>query len=149
MSTLRETAVLQAAMTQLNTGTPGGVPQTQRSRADDIAPASLPAMGLRPVVEDVTRPGGARGPLSKRTLLMALDCWGVATGSAAIDQVIDPMLEWATKALGGSNLGGLVDQVNEVKLAWKSDFEGQPYGKATVYFEVHYQTRVNDATVAA
>lgn len=134
---------------QLNTGTPGGVPQAERSRGDDIPPTTVTAIGVRPFKETVRRPGGPSSPIVKRELVVAVECWAAAVGAQTVDQALDPLLEWVTAALAGSNLNGLVHAALEAEIQWDAERKDSQYGKATVFLVAHYQTLIGDATSAA
>lgn len=139
MSTLRE-QLLSQVLVQLNTSTPAGVPLAERSRGDDIPPATATAISVRPIREVTSRAGGPGSAVVHRKLLLAVECWAAAGTGQAVDQVLDPLLEWVTKALGGSTLGGKAHVALEDDIQPDAELRDGPYGKATVFVTVSYQT---------
>lgn len=145
MSSLRE-QILADVNTALNTGRPPGVPAADRSRADDIPETVATAISVRPFRERVERVGSAKGPLAQRQLVIAVDCWASAAGDQPVDQALDPLLEWVTKALGGQTLAGKAHSVEEAEIRWDMARRDGAYVRVPVLVAVRYQTLRNDAT---
>lgn len=140
MATLRE-RIIAAALTALNTGRPPGVPEATRLKTTPYEPLQLPAMTIYPVREDVEEVGGRFGPIVSRTLTFRVECR--ATGEP-VDQKLDPLLAWATKALAGNNLNGLVIDIAEIGTEWAVEPAEAVHGIALVDFTALYATKTND-----
>lgn len=140
MATLRE-RIIAAALTALNTGRPADVPEATRLKTTPYEATQLPAMTIYPVREDVEDVGGRFGPIVKRALTLRIECR--ATGEP-VDQKLDPLLAWATKALSGNNLGGLVIDIAEIGTEWAVEPAEAVHGIALVDFTALYATKTND-----
>jgi hypothetical protein len=140
MSTLRE-RIIAAVVTALNTGRPSNVPEATRLKTTPYEPSQLPAITVYPVREEVEDVGGRFGPIVKRALTLRVECR--ATGDP-VDQKLDPMLAWATKALSGNDLGGLVIDIAEAGTEWAVEPAEAVHGIAIADFTALYATKTND-----
>jgi|GEM_PF-3680682 len=144
MSSIREQAI-GAIVAALNTSTPEGMPTARRERLSPYGPGALP--GLNVVIPDlggraqeaVEQKAGTRG-LVQRSLAIGVECYASGSGT----QALDSLLCWASQALAGSTLGGLVVRVDETGTAWESASAERDFWKATALFRVLYLTRVAD-----
>lgn len=144
----RRELVTVAALAALNTDRPVGIPVTRRVRGFDQPKSEALAISLRQFKEEIDKgPGPAGGGISKRALILAIDCRAQGSSSATPEQVLDPALEWVTRKLGGSRLGGLVFSTLEVEIRWDDEQADHAYARATVYVVCRYETLVADATV--
>jgi hypothetical protein len=145
MNSIRE-QIIQAALALLNTGTPSGVPQTQRARMEGYDPSELPAIAIKSVrEEDEYEKEGKRSYFLKRTFTLRVE---VRVVGPAPDQLADPMLVWAGKQLGGQTFlsGGvnLAEECLEALTEWQYASEDQPYVLAQLDFRVYYNTLKTD-----
>lgn len=149
--TIRE-QIIQAVLSALNTGRPGGVPAAIRSRYHNLIVSALPAVTVFPescVPVAIQQP---RGPLVEWSLNLVVEC--VAAGDAGMspDAAVDPLVAWVTKVLGANRFGGLAIRTDEGKTTFQMGFSGQgrtPLCRARVEIQVQYTTRANDAEQAA
>lgn len=144
MSSVRE-QVIAAVMTALNTGRPGGVPATERTRMLALEASQLPSTVLVPRRESVQFKGGRWSPLVERTLTVELEHRALGSAGVTPDQAADAQLSWPVKALCGNTLGGLAMEIRETGTEWGYSDEGQPGVLASQSFEIAYTTRVADA----
>lgn len=118
MATIRE-QIVAAMVAALNTGTPGGVPVTERTRRIAVPEtAALSSIVLRPVrtiPEEVGSPGSPKS-LVRMTVAIEMLIAGSATDRP--DKLVDPIYEWVIKALVGNNLGGLCHTITEGESAF-------------------------------
>jgi len=156
MSTIREQLVA-SAVTALAAGTPPGVPPPVRTRLDSPSADQLPALTVYQAAETVEsmhdyRAGGAsRGPIVRRTLLLNIEVLTKAGEGAEPDKAADPILAWATKALGAAgNFGGLANQpADEVGTKFEYEQAETSFCRATMTFRLEYQSRADDAEAVA
>jgi hypothetical protein len=147
MSSIRE-QIIEAAMVLLNTGTPGGVPATQRARMEDYTPEELPAITIKAMrEEDAYEKEGARSYFLARTFTLRVE---VRVAGPAPDQLADPLLVWAGQVLGGqvfpSGAVNLATDCVESLLEFQYASEDQPYVLAQLDFRVYYSTLKGDPT---
>lgn len=142
MPTIRE-QIIEAAVATVNTGAPSGVPQCTRTQMQPTESADLPAMTCFPIREEINNTKTGRwGPLLVRTLYLRFVVY--ATGNPA-DAALDPIVEWLSKQLGGSNIGGLAEDCVEHELTWQYDEGNFAVAAVAMDFRVTYQTLRNDA----
>jgi hypothetical protein len=149
VGTVRE-SIIQGLVTQLNTGTPAGVPAAQRTRLAALQVGELPSIIVFPLSEEPEIQGGNRGPLVRATLTTAIECRGKGSATLRPDQAVDPLLAWVVKALGGRRLsdgagGHLTHPIKEGRTTWRYEFADDALCLATVELEVPYQHLVADA----
>ena len=156
MSTIRE-QIVASAVAALATGAPPGVPAPMRTRLDSPSADQLPALTVYQATETVEpmhdyRAGRAsRGPIVKRSVLLNVEAITKATTNAEPDKAADPILAWATKALGAAgNLGGLAnDPADEVGTKFEYEQGETSFCRATMTFRIQYQSRADDAEQVA
>lgn len=124
-----------------------------RTRLESPSADQLPAMtmyqgieGVSPMREPEPGQGTADDPVVRRALTLKVDVLVKATGDAA-DTAADPFLAWATSAIiGAGNFGGLADRkATETGTEFSYEEVDYKYVRATMQFEVQYQTLVDDA----
>jgi len=156
MSTIREQLVV-SAVTALATGTPSGVPAPVRTRLDSPSADQLPALTVYQAAETVEtmrdyRAGGtSRGPIVRRSLLLNVEVLTRADEGTEPDKAADPILAWATKALGAAGtMGGLTNQpADEVSTKFEYEQGETSFCRATMTFRIEYQSRADDAEAVA
>ena len=156
MSTIREQLVV-SAVAALATGAPSGVPVPVRTRLDSPSADQLPALTVYQAAETVEtmrdyRAGGAsRGPVVRRSLLLNVEVITKAGAGAEPDKAADPILAWATKALGAAaSFDGLANQpADEAGTKFEYEQGETSFCRATMTFRIQYQSRADDAEVAA
>ena len=152
MSTIRE-QIVTAAVTALGTGTPPGVPSPVRTRLDSPSADQLPALTVYQAAETVEtmrdyREGrGSRGPVVRRSVLLNVEVLTKAGTGEEPDKTADPILAWATKALGtAGNLGGLANNpADETGTKFEYEQSETLFCRATQTFRIQYQSRADDA----
>lgn len=156
MSTIREQLVA-SAVTALATGAPSGVPAPVRTRLDSPSADQLPALTVYQAAEtvetmrDYHAGGTSRGPIVRRTLLLNIEVLTKADEGAEPDKAADPILAWATKALGAAaSFDGLANQpADEAGTKFEYEQGETSFCRATMTFRIEYQSRADDAEVAA
>jgi hypothetical protein len=145
MSTIRE-QIIEAAVTAVNTGAPVGVPACVRTQMQPAEQAQLPAMTCYPFREEVVdNKTGRWSPLIVRTMYLRFVVY--ASGNPA-DGALDPIVLWIGQKLGGSQLGGLAQDVMEHELNWQYDEGNFSVAAVGVDFRVTYQTLRNDPSLS-
>lgn len=113
MATIRE-QILAAMVVALNTGTPGGVPPTERTRRIAVTEsAALNSIVLRPqrvLTEEIHPPGS---PITRARMTVEIEMKKSGTSADRPDKLVDPLYEWVVKALVGNTLGGLCHGIDE------------------------------------
>jgi hypothetical protein len=149
LSTIRD-QILDAIGTALNTGRPSGIPAAERSPVDPYEGGlGEVAIAYRPFTESCARAGGRSGPLTHRKLVVRFAVRASGNGSEEAEQLADPVLEYLTAKLGGTNLGGLAHQVDEAVIRWDLAVRDTSYILVPVLCAISYQTKVADATQRA
>ncbi len=142
MSTIRE-QIIKAAVAAVNAGAPAGVPACVRTLMQPSEQSQLPAITAFPVREEIKGDATGRwGPIIGRTLYLRFVVY--ASGNPA-DGALDPIVEWVSKQLGGSQLGGLANDTVENELIWQYDEGNYAVAAVAIDFRVEYQTRRDDA----
>ena len=156
MSTIRERLVA-AAVTALATGAPSGVPAPVRTRLDSPDANPLPALTVYQAAETVEtmrdyRAGGAsRGPVVRRAVLLNVEVLTKAGAGEEPDKAADPILAWATKALGAAGtFDGLANNpADETGTKFEYEQSETSFCRATMTFRIQYQSRADDAEAVA
>jgi hypothetical protein len=143
VSSIRE-RIAAAAVVELNTGTPGGVPQTERSRTADYQPADLPAIVVYLMRDVHERVGGGSGPIYRSRVTLFVECRASGTGSLRADQAVDPLYLWVVKALAGKRLpdgaGGFLNHdIFEGDTTFAYEQGNVPHCLASTEMVVEYQ----------
>lgn len=144
MSTIRE-QLIEAAVAAVNNGAPTGVPTCVRTLMQPTEQAQLPAITAFPIREEIDNTKTGRwGPLITRTLYLRFVIY--ASGDPA-DSALDPIVEWVSRTLGGSQLGGLAQDAVEHELTWQYDEGNYAVAALAMDFRITYQTLLNDAAL--
>jgi len=156
MSTIRE-QIVAAAVTALATGIPPGVPAPVRTRLDSPSTDQLPALTVYQAVEtvdamrDLKAGGTSRGPIVRRSVLLNVEVLTKAGTGDEPDKAADPILAWATKALGAAGtFGGLANHpADEIGTKFEYEQAETSFCRAKMTFRIQYQSRVDDAGAVA
>lgn len=144
MATIRE-QIINAAVAAVNSGAPSGVPQCVRTVMQPSEQDQLPTITVFPFREEIDNlKTGRWGPLIVRTLYLRFVIY--ASGNPA-DGALDPIVEWVSRQLGGSNLGGLAQDAVEHELTWQYDEGNFAVAAVAMDFRITYQTLRNDAAL--
>ena len=147
MATIRET-IMDAILSLLNTGTPGGVPQAKRSYLYAIDEAQLPSIVFFSEKEDAKLFGSENMPaITLRTLSIVVECRAKGDATNRPDEILDPLLSWVVKALSGKRASANVGPyhlIYEDGTEWDFDQTDHSYVLAKVRFGVQYQSKVSD-----
>lgn len=146
MSTILE-QIVAAMVTELNTGTPVGVPTAQRSRHKEIKPAEEPggAISVYPLRNQPVEVGGRWGPLTAARATILIDCTAIGTALVRPDQAVDPLRAWVVKKLAGNTYGGLAHDTEESDTTFEYEHGDAPICRAGVEMIVSYQHLTADA----
>jgi hypothetical protein len=152
MSTIRE-QIVAAAVTALATGTPPGVPAPVRTRLDSPSADELPALTVYQAAETVEpmrdlRAGGvSRGPVVRRSVLLNIEVLTKAGTGEEPDKAADPILAWATKALGAAGtFNSLANHpADEVGTKFEYEQAEASFCRSMMTFRIQYQSRADDA----
>jgi hypothetical protein len=147
MATIRET-ILDAILSFLNTGTPGGVPQAKRSFLYTIDSAQLPSITFYAEKEDATvQHAENMAAITLRVLTVVVECRAQGDATNRPDEILDPLLSWVVKALSGrraTDSTGPYHLIFEDSTEWDYEQADHAYAMATVRIGVQYQSKVND-----
>ena len=97
MATIREQIVAKVQL-KVNTGTPGGVPQTERARTFALAPDQLMSSVVYGKRDEVKEPE-ARRPASQTNVILHFELRAKATPTTSPDLLLDPVIDWIVKTL--------------------------------------------------
>ena len=122
-------------------------------RLQNLETVGLPHSILRPTGETVelANPDSLRCPVVVRDLRVAVDCRvGVAEGQT-VEDALDALLVWVTKAiLADPRLGALAIHTEENGTDWAGeDSADGTLALATINFTVRYRTKTNDQEAKA
>ena len=133
--------IRDAVMTALNTDTPTGIPMATKRRVMPGEPVREPFIAVFLGREQVTHPGGSRGPIADRPLEVLIELGTATDDLANVDDLIEPLRAWLVKALGDSNLGGLASEVQELGVTERATYKLDLYNAlAITAWTVRYQT---------
>ncbi len=148
MATIREQIVVKA-LTRVNTGTPGGVPQTERARTFALAPEQLMSSIVYAKREEVREQDGRRKPAVQTNVILHFELRSKASGTNSPDLLLDPVVNWIIKALAGSFEAGLWEDVEylDTDLEWaQADYA---FCLATVRLKVLSSINAKDPSAIA
>jgi hypothetical protein len=140
MSTVRQD-IRDAFITAINTARPVGVPEATRRRFIPGQRVSSQRLGVFFVKEENVQPGGRSGAVTKRALTLATQVVDAVEDPEDADDSVEPSLTWLVSVLAGSNLGGLVFDIQETATVWETQNHDLFYVAATVTWTVTYQTQ--------
>lgn len=147
MATIRE-QILAAMVTALNTGTPVGVPQTERTRRLAVqGTATTNSIVLRPTRSTTEEIGSPNSPITRARMTVEVEMQMAGTVADRPDKLIDPLYEWIVKALVNNRLGGLCHGIDEGESSFQYGAEGQyPNVMLTVEMSVPFSYLAADPT---
>jgi hypothetical protein len=148
MASVRD-QIVAAAIVELNTGAPGGIPTAERVRLAELAPTDLPSILVFPSSDAPEEIGGGGGAIVRSRLTLVVECRAAGTASIRPDQAVDPLAVWVVKALGNKRLpAGGGQFLNHDIVQGETTFsfeEGEaPYCLAAIEMIVVYQHLVAD-----
>lgn len=123
---------------------PAGVPSATKRRW--MPGADVPAMAVIFLDEPVAPKPSPGFPLARRSLALGIECVAGADLPELSDDEVEPMLAWATAALGETNLAGLALSIEEQSTVWDAAQADRFYLRATLRLNIEYQTKRNDLT---
>lgn len=138
-----------AVIARLNLSRPGDIPEATPRRAIEGEPIEEPEIGVYLGDEKVTQIGGRWGEYVERTQEIYVQHRSIAERNEELDDVIEPLLAWATRALCGArqDFGGLALDVTEVRTFRSPQRGDRFYQVATQLFAINYRTRRDDQTL--
>jgi hypothetical protein len=146
---LRRT-LLDAFKTTLNTNTPSGIPAARVRRSLPESRITEPEINIYFAAEDVTVKGGRFGPLVTRDVRIIVECRHVTTDPDAVDTIMDPLMDWVSKAINSSgNLNSLAIDVVEIGSTWTPFYLEKYYPITRTSFVVTHQTSRKDPNAAS
>ena len=145
----RRLAIRDAVVAALNAGRPADVPEASTRRFVPGNPLDCARLAVFMAEEPVEGVGGPRGPIVRRQLSMAVQALAVSEEPDDLDDLVEPMLAWAVRALAAATFGGLAHEVVEQRTTWETARVGDRYAvAATLYLAVPYQSARADLTRA-
>jgi len=152
VSTVRERLVA-AAVLALATGAPSGVPVPVRTRLDSPTADQLPALTVYQAAEmvepmrDFRAERSSRGPIVRRAVVVNVEVIAKAGIGSEPDNAADPILAWATKAIGAAGtFDGLANNpADEVGTKFEYEQGETSFCRATMSWRIQYQSRADDA----
>lgn len=140
MASIRAQALAAMAAALAGAGKPAGV-FVHRQRALPIERDALPAIVLYVLEEEGEPVAQAGDPLRARHCTVRAECRVACAISEIPDDVLDPLVTWAVKALvGDQQLGGLTNFVTEQHTSWDAVAADKVYAAAAVDFLMAYDT---------
>lgn len=124
---------------------PADVPEATKRRWVLGASTNDPAISVIFLEEPSEQPM-PYGALTRRALLLGIECTASAALPDLADDVVEPMINWTVSALGDTNLNGLAHVIQEQNTSWETAQADKFYVRATVRFTIVYQTKRNDLT---
>lgn len=132
--------VRDAVIDTLNTDTPSDLPQATKRRWLPGTPLKEPSIAVFFNEEENRLPGGRTSGLAARRLQIAIQCADAVESPEEADDAMEAMLSWVVKALGDTQLGGLVSWTEELGTKWYVTVLDRVYVQAVVVFALYYQT---------
>jgi len=123
------------------------IPDAKKLRGYSIDEKQLPAIRVSPMLDDAQQQGGVAGPITYRTMTMAVDCFASADSSEDPLDKIDLLLAWTVSALcgrRGTANAGPFKILREQKTEWFYAQKDLTYVRARARFEIEYQSKTND-----
>lgn len=145
--------IMDSIKTRLNAvGKPSGL-TVELLRLGNMESVSLPHVLVRLIDEDVelASPNNLRSPVAVRLLRLAIDCRAAATGAQTIEDALDAITTWTTKAmLSDPRMSTLAITTEETGTVWDGEeTAGGTYALATVHFSIRYRTKTADQEAKA
>ncbi len=139
MSTIAR-QVVEAIVTALNTGTPGGVPAAELERGTPVEDSVAGAIAVFPVHETVEEIGRPNTPIVRCRLQVAVEIWAKGTALLRPSQAADASIAWVISKLGGNTYSGIAHDTTQGdrSYAYEQTTEG-PWVRVTQELVVSYQ----------
>jgi hypothetical protein len=135
---------MDAILAAVNASPPTGVPQTSDGRFEPFQASELPSIVLFEVREEnEPQKAGRWSPLLQRSFTARFE---VRVDSVPARTAADPIIAWLGQTLGGSQLGGLAEQVYEQLSEWQRIAEDFPHTLISIDFRVDYTSLMSDPT---
>lgn len=134
---------------ELNTDRPSDVPEATSRRSFPEEPVrDEPRIAVFLGDETVDPPRGSSNmdPISRRRLPIAVQCVAGTDDIAEVDDIVAPLIAWVTSVLAQTNLDGLVHYMRETSTQRAPQYMDLYIMRATLIFEVSYQTLRRDIT---
>jgi hypothetical protein len=147
MSASIRSRIVDAAITALNTATPGGVPATDDTRLEGYTPGELPSIGVFEIrQESNTLKEGRWGYFLDHAFTMRVEMRIAETVAVKARATMDPLYVWVGQTLGGQQFSNLAEDCYEALAEWQYAAEDQAYTLLQVDFRVLYKTLKTDPT---
>jgi hypothetical protein len=141
MSSIRQQITASMVVYLNAAGKPVGVPSAKIRRPVPDGPITSPEINVYFAAEAVEVKGGKYGPLVQRKVRVVVEARAVTTDPTKVDEILDPMLVWISKALTNSdNLGRLATDLVEMDTTWVPFYMEKIYSVARTSFLIEYQT---------
>lgn len=136
--------IRNATIDALNAAPPTGVPTCGKRRFIPGEKVTAPRLAAFFGEEDVNRPMGRSGPLSRRHLILIVQAIAVVEKPEDADDAVEPMLAHIVEVMGDTNLGGLALSINEVSTLWATGEASMVIIAALTRWRIEYQTLADD-----
>lgn len=150
MSSVRS-RIIDAAIAQLNTNTPSGVPAADDTRLESYTPGELPSILVFENREQgETEKEGRWAYFVKKALTLRVEIRIAETDVLKSRAAMDPIYCWCVQQIAAPNqapvFGGLAEDSYESQLEWQYAAEDQAFTLLQIDFRVEYSTIKNDPT---
>ena len=148
MASIRD-QIVAAAIAELNTARPPGIPQADRTRLAAITPSELPSIIVFPGLDQPEEVGPPAGPIVRSRFRMIVEQRAAGTASVRPDAAVDALYVWVIKKLARKRLtaggGGFLNHDTvEGETSFAFEQGDEPYALATTALIVTYQHLVAD-----
>lgn len=124
----------------LNTDRPSNVPEFTKRRYVPGQRITEQIAGVFFIAEPAERMGGKGGPATLRKFVLAVQVVDAVEETDEADDALEPALEWITRQLGGTNLEGLVHDIEHTGTGWDAESRELFYIAGTTTWRVEYHT---------
>jgi hypothetical protein len=145
--------IIDAAISQLNTNTPAGVPAADDTRLESYTPGELPSILVFENREQgETEKEGRWAYFVKKALTLRVEIRIAETDVLKSRAAMDPIYCWCVQQIAApyqgptAPFGGLAEDCYESQLEWQYAAEDQAYTLLQIDFRVEYSTIKNDPT---
>lgn len=139
--------IRKRVITELNAAPPSGVPEATERRyvSGENVRGATTRLAVFPMDETPERVGGPGGALTKRSVVMVVQCIVYVEKPDEADDALDAMLDHVVAVLGDTNLNKLATDIVEVGTQWVVDTSsGVTVALALSRWRMNYQTVKND-----
>ena len=142
--------IINAVIEYLNTNRPPDVPEARDRRPAPNGPITESEINVFMLDETTRVKGGAHGPLYQKILTVIVECRDVTTDPEAVNEVVEPLLIWASRALNNSDsLGRRATNLMETGVVWVPVYMEKIYATARMSFSIEYQVNRKDPNLNA